>query len=267
MQTNNKLKTNHQLSIITVNLNNKEGLSKTLASIANQSCQDFEYIVIDGSSTDGSVALMQNTSFIDRWISEKDTGVYDAMNKGIALATGSYLLFLNSGDQLFDHTVIENAMPKLTGEAIIYGNLKQVWTDTYRIHYFPEKLTFGHFLNQTIGHLSTFIRSDLFEKYGLYETEYKIVADWAFFTKVIVKENVSVKYIPDVVGTFDMNGMSSDPVNFEQINRERRQFLRKHFGRFLDDYEQHEHTLQILKRIQSSKGFRWLKALGVKKFQ
>ncbi len=258
---------NYKLSIITVNLNNKEGLSKTLTSVANQSCQDFEYIVIDGASTDGSLELIQDTSFIDRWISEKDTGVYDAMNKGIALATGDYLLFLNSGDQLFNEAVIENAIPKLTGEAIIYGNLQQAWENTQRIHYFPDELTFGHFIKETIGHLSTFIRSDLFEKYGLYDTEYRIVADWAFFTKVIIKENVSVKRIPDIVGTFDMNGMSSIPANFDRINHERRQFLQKYFGRFLDDYEQHAATLETLRKIRSSKGFRWLKALGVKKFQ
>lgn len=258
---------NYKLSIITVNLNNKDGLLKTLASVANQTCQDFEYIVIDGSSTDGSVELIQDATFIDRWISEKDTGVYYAMNKGIALATGDYLLFLNSGDQLFNGTVIENAIPKLTGEAIIYGNLQQAWDNTFRIHYFPEVLTFGHFIKETIGHLSTFIRRDLFEEYGLYDTAYKIVADWAFFTQVIIKESVSVKYIPDVVGTFDMSGMSSDPANVDRINLERRQFLRKHFGRFLDDYEQHAVTFETLKRIRSSKGFRWLKALGVKKFQ
>lgn len=267
MQIERKLKLDYKLSIITVNLNNRTGLLKTFTSIANQSSRDFEYIVIDGSSTDGSVELIEHTSFIDRWISEKDAGVYEAMNKGIALATGDYLLFLNSGDQLFNDVVIEKAIPQLTGEAIIYGNLQQAWDDTSRIHYFPEKLTFGHFLKETIGHLSTFIRSDLFEKYGLYETEYKIVADWAFFTKVIIKQNVSVKHIPDVVGTFDMSGMSSNPANFDKIDRERRQFMSKHFGRFLEDYEQHATTLQTLKKIQSSKGFRWLKALGVKKFQ
>lgn len=258
---------NYKLSIITVNLNNNEGLSKTLASVANQTCQDFEYIVVDGASTDGSVEIIQQTSFIDRWISEKDTGVYDAMNKGIALATGEYLLFLNSGDLLFNEGVLEKAIPKLTGEAIIYGNLQQAWENTEKIHYFPAELTFGHFIKETIGHLSTFIRKDLFEKYGLYDTEYRIVADWAFFTKVIIKENVSVKQIPDVVGTFDMSGMSSIPTNFDRINRERRQFLLKYFGRFLTDYEEHAATLETLRKIRSSKGFRLLKALGVKKFQ
>lgn len=238
-----------------------------MASVANQTCQDFEYIVVDGASTDGSVEIIQQTSFIDRWISEKDTGVYDAMNKGIALATGEYLLFLNSGDLLFNEGVLEKAIPKLTGEAIIYGNLQQAWENTEKIHYFPAELTFGHFIKETIGHLSTFIRKDLFEKYGLYDTEYRIVADWAFFTKVIIKENVSVKQIPDVVGTFDMSGMSSIPTNFDRINRERRQFLLKYFGRFLTDYEEHAATLETLRKIRSSKGFRLLKALGVKKFQ
>ena len=262
-----KLEHRYKLTIITVNLDNKEGLSKTFASIANQSSQDFEYIVVDGASTDGSVDLIKQTTFVDRWISEKDSGVYEAMNKAIKLASGEYLLFLNSGDRLFNDTVLENTLPKLTGEAIIYGNLQQAWDDRTHIHYFPAVLTFGHFIKETIGHLSTFIRRDLFETYGVYDTEYRIVADWAFFTRVIVKENVSVKQIPDVVGIFDMNGMSSIPANFDRINDERRQFLEKYFGRFLVDYEQHAATQETLRKIRSSKGFRWLKALGVKKFQ
>src|SRR5690606_12319939 len=189
------------------------------------------------------------------------------MNKGISLAMGVYLLFLNGGDLLCNEPVIEHVIPKLTGEAIIYGNLQQAWDNTFNIHYFPQELTLGHFIKETIGHLSTFIRKDLFEKYGLYDTEYRIVADWAFFTKVIIKENVSVKQIPDVVGTFDMSGMSSITTNFDRINREQRQFLLKYFGRFLTDYEEHAATLETLRKIRSSKGFRLLKALGVKKFQ
>src|SRR5690606_26575247 len=202
-----------RISIIIINLNNLEGLRKTFTSIAQQSCRDFEYIVIDGASSDVSVNLIKDTAFINQWISENDKGIYDAMNKGISMAHGDYLLFLNSGDQLYDEMVLEQVVPKLTGEAIIYGNLQQTWQDRVHIHYFPQKLTFSHFVKETIGHLSTFIRRDLFQTYGLYDTRYKIVADWAFFTRVIIKENVSVKYIPDIIGIFDMTGMSSNPAN------------------------------------------------------
>lgn len=97
---------NTKLSIITINLNNKDGLKKTLRSIDNQSNKNFEYLVIDGNSSDGSQDLINNSAFIDIKISEKDSGIYDAMNKGIQLAKGEYLLFLNSGDYLNNSEVM-----------------------------------------------------------------------------------------------------------------------------------------------------------------
>jgi glycosyltransferase involved in cell wall biosynthesis len=97
------------LSIITVNLNNKKGLNRTIESVIIQSFLNIQYIVIDGGSVDGSLQIIkEHTSHIFYWISEKDTGVYNAMNKGIAAATGDYLLFLNSGDVLSnEHTISE----------------------------------------------------------------------------------------------------------------------------------------------------------------
>ncbi|TYR38235.1 glycosyltransferase [Sphingobacterium phlebotomi] len=264
-----------KLSIITVNLNNIEGLKNTLESVRKQTYKEFEYIVIDGASTDGSVELIKNSPIVDSWISEKDTGVYEAMNKGIEKASGDYLLFLNSGDLLFSNNVIEAVIPKLISEAIIYGDIQFVEQDgeTLDTYYFPENLSFKYFFHQSLGHPSTFIRKDLFEKYGKYETNYKIVADWVFFTRVIIKEQVSTKHITDVISIFYMDGMSSDPKNRDTIETERKTFLEKEFSLFHHDYVQYfklEDRLTKLennqKRLQSSKGFRLLKALGVKKF-
>ncbi|NGM64777.1 glycosyltransferase family 2 protein [Sphingobacterium sp. SGR-19] len=264
-----------KLSIITVNLNNLEGLKKTLKSIERQTYKAFEYIVIDGASTDGSVDIIKESPIIDIWISEKDSGVYDAMNKGIEKASGDYLLFLNSGDALFNDDTIKTAFPKLTSEGIVYGNIQFMEQDgnPLYIHYFPENLTFQHFYRQSLGHPSTFIRRYLFEKYGKYETKYTIVADWVFFTKVIIKERESTKYIPDVISSFYMDGMSSDSKNRNTIECERKTFLEKEFSLFYDDYIQYSKLEDKLKklenkleRLHSSKGFRLLKALGVKKF-
>ena len=98
---------NKKLSIITINYNNQSGLQRTVESIVNQTWKEFEYIVIDGGSTDGSAAYLESQNKIfDYWVSEKDLGIYNAMNKGIKAATGHYLLFLNSGDELLNDKVL-----------------------------------------------------------------------------------------------------------------------------------------------------------------
>src|SRR5688572_27521016 len=97
-----------KISIITINYNNLDGLKRTVDSVVNQTWQEFEYIVIDGGSTDGSGAYIESKSkHFHYWVSEPDKGIYNAMNKGIVKATGEYLLFLNSGDHFFNDTVLE----------------------------------------------------------------------------------------------------------------------------------------------------------------
>ena len=100
-----------KLSVITINYNNRDGLRKTIESVVNQTCRDFEYIIIDGGSTDGSVdVIKQYADRIDYWVSEPDKGIYHAMNKGIAVAHGEYLNFMNSGDCFYESTVVENVL-------------------------------------------------------------------------------------------------------------------------------------------------------------
>src|SRR4051812_9372166 len=113
-----------KLSIITVNLNNAEGLETTIKSVTGQKNRDFEFIIIDGASTDNSLKVLADyDKQIDLWISEKDKGIYEAMNKGISKSNGAYLLFLNSGDYLYSEDTIGHVMEYLTGEAdIVYGN-------------------------------------------------------------------------------------------------------------------------------------------------
>src|SRR6478735_1115877 len=112
-----------QLSIITINYNNLQGLQKTIESVVSQSFKDFEYIIIDGGSTDGSKVLIEKYSeSITYWVSEKDNGIYPAMNKGIQVANGEYLLFLNSGDWFYENTTLSMAIPMLRPFDIVYGN-------------------------------------------------------------------------------------------------------------------------------------------------
>ena len=115
------------LSIITVNFNNKKGLIQTIETVVNQECKDFEWIIVDGGSTDGSVEVIQDhIKHVDFWVSELDQGVYDAMNKGIKVATGDYILFLNSGDYFYTNeaTKIINSLESNT-DFIIYDYIKK----------------------------------------------------------------------------------------------------------------------------------------------
>ena len=135
-----------KISIITINYNDKIGLDKTINSIVNQMYTDFEFLIIDGGSTDGSTAVIeQNASKINYWISEKDSGVYNAQNKGIKAATGEFVIFMNSGDTFVDNHVLANVAGDLTNEFdIYYGDNYKIKADrSKRLKTYSEKLTFS----------------------------------------------------------------------------------------------------------------------------
>ena len=223
-----------KLSIITINYNNAEGLRKTLASVASQTYADIEHVIVDGGSTDGSVEVIREyeQSLASRlsplasnlkWISEPDKGIYNAMNKGIRMATGEYIQILNSGDILAADDVTERMMAalaaqcaeikgdslKIKGEetsetvtsasrlsplasslencpAIFYGNRikgnaqgKVVGKSGY------TEYSLRQFYCSTLNHDCAYIRKDLFEEYGLYDENLKIVSDWKWYLQAI----------------------------------------------------------------------------------
>jgi glycosyltransferase involved in cell wall biosynthesis len=174
----------HKLSIITINYNNKKGLEQTFNSVFNQTYQDFEYVVIDGGSTDGSKELIeQYQDKIHYWVSEKDNGIYNAMNKGILKSTGEYLQFLNSGDYLISDTVFEKMLVDLPQCDMAYGNCILVFPDgkTRKENPSESGINFETFFRATINHQSAFFNRSLFDKYGLYDEQLKLASDWKFF--------------------------------------------------------------------------------------
>ncbi|MEN8226432.1 MAG: glycosyltransferase family 2 protein, partial [Bacteroidota bacterium] len=188
-----------KLSIISVCLNNREGLQKTIESVIGQSYNDFEFIIIDGDSDDGSVELIkEHENKISKWISEKDTGIYNAMNKGIGLANGEYCLFLNSGDVLSSKEILKEVFTEKHDADIIYGDLiRKKGNKNYRITRYPDKLTLYHFYVPvpSLHHQASFIKRALFEKFGLYREDFKVIADWEFFFRTIILNNCSIKHI------------------------------------------------------------------------
>lgn len=223
-----------KFSIITINYNNKAGLRKTIESVVNQTCKDYEYIVIDGGSTDGSVDVIREYEYhIDYWISEPDKGIYNAMNKGILKAKGEYLNFMNSGDCFYNEFVLDNSFSYLK-EDIVVGRLHRSGvTNTW--NYYDEEITMMLFFNGSLPHPASFIKRILFQD-SLYDENYKIVSDWKFFIEKLIFENCSFKNISVDVVLFDNTGIST--TNVELMEKERTQVLSSMFPeRVLMDYE------------------------------
>ncbi len=269
-----------KLSIITINYNNAEGLRKTLASVAAQTYPNIEHIIVDGNSTDGSVEVIREyeQSLASRlsplasrlkWISEKDKGIYNAMNKGIRMATGDYIEILNSGDILAADNVTERMVAALasyseqcersTGEAelqqsdlptILYGNMikvnaagKVVGKSGY------TEYSLRQFYSSTLNHDCAYIRRDLFEEYGLYDEGLKIVSDWKWYLQAIGLGRVKPEYVDIDVTIFDDGGISE--TNLALRYAERRKVLEEVLPpAVLWDYDTHAFEMEQMKRLR-----------------
>lgn len=210
------------LSIITVNYNHRGGLEKTLKSVFSQFYRDFEYIVVDGGSSDGSKQLISqlyenaypnpNSTIIFQWVSEPDKGTYDAMNKGLTMATGEYVLFLNSGDILASNHVLSDVFSQEHCADLIVGRQYQMRghrkCTAHRIA--AEEVNKQFLISNTLPHQATFIRRELLLQSGGYDLSYNIVADWVFWYDAIVNHNATVSCIPEFISVMEEEGLSKD---------------------------------------------------------
>ncbi len=248
-----------RLSIITINRNNAPGLKKTTKSVFAQTSQEFEYIVIDGASTDGSNEIISQYANMPithdfQWISELDSGIYNAMNKGIKMAKGNYLQFLNSGDTLVAPDVTGKMLKELENKdkiAILYGNmLKQMSKGILRDPGFSGRQpTLLDFYTGTLNHSPAYIQRSLFEKYGLYDEQLKIVSDWKWYLQAIIFGGEQIAYADIDVTLFDMNGIST--INSSLDKSERQQVLKSLLPTtILEDYEKHAFSIEQMQRIK-----------------
>ena len=197
-----------KFSIITVNYNNINGLQRTVNSVICQIFKDFEWIIIDGGSTDGSKELLERyQNYFAYWCSEPDNGVYHAMFFGISQAHGDYLLFLNSGDAFYDHDVLQKVVDLQSDADIISG--KAIRTDNGQILHLYDESVFMQLYSDTLSHQASFIKRSLFNDQK-YDESLKIVSDWKFWMETIVFGNAKVAFIDVVVVLQDMSGLSSD---------------------------------------------------------
>lgn len=250
-----------KLSIITINYNNAAGLEKTLQSVNAQTCKEFEHIIIDGASTDGSVDVIRELSddSVNRhWVSEPDSGIYNAMNKGIRMAKGDYVQFLNSGDCLADSRVVEQMLAALGNAAfpsIFYGNMLKQKPNAkpYRdVCFAGQEITFLGFYTGTLNHSPAYIKRSLFEKYGCYDEKLRIVSDWKWYLQAIILGGEKPVYANIDVTLFDMTGISE--TNKDLGKAERRKVLSELFPpAILADYERFAFPIEQMKRLQRHK--------------
>lgn len=199
-----------KLSIITINYNNATGLEKTIKSVINQTFTEYEYIVIDGGSTDGSINIIKKyAERINYWVSEPDKGIYNAMNKGISQAHGEYLNFMNSGDCFHSPSVLKEIFNHHYDEDIIIGKCSNADTkEIYRSLKYGQAVTMMTLMKEMINHQSTFYKHYIFDRHK-YDEKLKIIADWKINMQAIVFDNCTVAVIDTLVTDYDMTGIST----------------------------------------------------------
>jgi glycosyltransferase involved in cell wall biosynthesis len=227
------------ISIISVNYNDAKGLENTIKSVQKQTYTNYEHIIIDGNSNDGSKKVIEKfKESFSYWVSETDSGIYNAMNKGIEKAKGDYLLFLNSGDYLLNELVLKNVGEQIQGGLdIYYGNLNFIDKNGIaKTREYPKKLSFYYFFdNGHLPHPASFTKKALFDKVGVYKEKYKIVADWDFYVNAICRYNATCKHLDLIITNFDTHGISSKKEFTELRISERNDSLRENFSMFLDE--------------------------------
>ncbi len=247
-----------KLSIITINRNNAAGLEKTMRSVAAQTFKGFEYIVVDGASTDGSVEVVKElgAEIVHlQWVSEPDSGIYNAMNKGIRMASGDYIQILNSGDCLAADDVAEKMLKSLEEKgspSILYGNMVKCYPDGSRFvdkSFAGREITLLDMYRGTLNHNPAYIRRELFERYGYYDENLKIVSDWKWYLQAIIFGGEKPQYTDIEVTLFDMLGISE--TNKELNQSERRQVLGQLLPKaVLADYEQYAFPMEQIQRLK-----------------
>ena len=245
-----------KISVITINWNNAAGLRKTIDSAASQTVRPFEFIVVDGGSTDGAVEMLQAAEgVVTDWVSEPDKGIYNAMNKGIGMATGEYIQILNSGDSLVSPEVVEKmyaALEKSGRPSILYGNMLKDFPDGH-VHrdtgFAGEEITLLGMYIGTLNHSPAYIRRSLFDKYGPYDESLKIDSDWKWYLQAIVFGEEKPVYVDIDVTLFDMTGISE--TNTALTKAEREQVLKEQVPpTVLADYDAWVPSIRQMRRIK-----------------
>jgi len=223
-----------KVSVITACYNAQNTIEETIRSVLLQTHKDIEYIIIDGNSTDKTLEIVSKyENIVSKLISEKDSGVYNAMNKGISNATGDLVFFLNADDVFINETVVENFAnyAKQTQAGLLLGNILMLNRYTGENYY--EKQGFidnFQLINSTIFHPATFFRREIFQKYGNYNENNKIVSDYEWYVNYF-RNGGDYKYFDVPISVFSLGGLSSDEKHHEIHIKERKDVIKKYFSK------------------------------------
>ena len=248
-----------KVSIITVCKNAENAIERTMLSVVTQTCfsENIEYLIVDGASTDKTTEIIQQyaNKYPIKWISEPDSGIYNAMNKGIKLATGDYLLFLNAGDYLIHYNVIKSLMNLFESNEfdVIYGNTLSInpISELYWIKAIANPDIF-FFAEDSLPHQAIFYKRNLFDKFGLYDENFTILADNVFNKKIICDGRVSIKHINQIISVFLGDGISSTNTKLHQ--QERKIFQEKYFSKeVIEKIETQKARDKTIKQRQKNK--------------
>ena len=205
-----------KISIITVVWNNNDTIKDAIESVLNQTYKDIEYIIIDGASTDGTVDIIKNYGDkIDKFISEPDKGIYDAMNKGIKLATGDVIGILNSDDFYIDEFVIEKVVKVFEEKEVdsLFADLVYVKPDNLEktVRYYDSSNSFPNKFQYALypAHPTFFVKKWVYEKYGLFKTDYKIAADFDIMARFLYSKEISFSYLKEPIIKMRTGGVST----------------------------------------------------------
>lgn len=239
------------VSIVTINYNNLSGLIRTVNSVLNQKGIKPEFIIVDGGSTDGSIEyILANKKIFSNVIIEKDKGIYDAQNKGIKIATGEYILFLNGGDWFKDENSLAAFVPELGKYDILYGDIVYKKHDNEDLYQFPDVVDEQFMFAKGMPHQSTLIRRSLFDKTGLHNLNYRICADWHFFMHAFFKHQATRFHIKKPITIFDCTGISSEIDNIQSIINEQTDILNDGFPHLIKLFKKHSYFIQRRKKMQ-----------------
>lgn len=239
-----------KISIITVCYNAENTIEETIKSVLKQTYNNIEYIVVDGLSSDNTTQIIQKyNDKISCFISEKDTGIFNAMNKGIKAATGDVLYFLNANDLLYDENIIEtiiNFFKNKKKASIVFGDIYYYTNPTskdFTDFFTPDTLSIQSKFNSKytlwddcINHQSIFYKKDVFDKCGLYPEERPMSGDYEFNVISMVKNNIKPYYIPITIAKFELGGFSTldSPENLNASLNSKKFIQEKYMAKRLD---------------------------------
>ena len=227
------MKNSIKVSIITVCLNAVTTIGKTIKSVASQSYNNIEHIVVDGGSSDGTLKILKKyNKYITQWISEPDNGIYDAMNKGLDLAGGEIVMFLNANDIFNNRKIIGKIIKEFENDKadIIYGNVRMISHEN-NIDYIQKYNNVDkiYLTTKNICHQAMFSRKKLYNRYGSFNTSYKIAGDYDWYLRMILENNVTSHYVDIIVSVFSLDGVSGDlkyrKATLTEFNRVARQYF------------------------------------------